>query len=98
MVSFTDAPKNLKVEDLYSDFEDSKILNQLCAISNGGNLERENQSLNFLFQKKNYKRPTMKIKKLEAIGMGIRFMKAAGLRVTVEPKYFSRICLTIAKI
>ena len=39
----------------------------------------------FPHDKKTYKRPTMKIKKLEDVGRGLAFMKDVGLRVTIEP-------------
>jgi Ca2+-binding EF-hand superfamily protein len=69
--------------------EDGFLLNNLLEIiSNGGELGGDQGRFKFPHQKKNYKRPTMKIKKLEALGRGIRFMKGAGLRVSVEPNNF----------
>ena len=82
--------KNIKIEDLYVDFEDGFVLsNLLQIISNGGDLSDGN-FYKFSHDKKRYKRPTMKIKKMEDLGIGIRFMKQVGLRVSVEPNNFVR--------
>jgi Ca2+-binding EF-hand superfamily protein len=83
--------KQFKIEDIYVDFEDGFLLNNLLEIiSNGGELGGDQGRFKFPHQKKKYKRPTMKIKKMEDLGRGIRFMKGAGLRVSVEPNNFVR--------
>jgi len=82
--------KQLSMDDIYEDLEDGFFLgNLLQIISNGGDLGDGNK-FKFSHDKKKYKRPTMKIKKLEALGISIRFMKQVGLRVSVEPNNFVR--------
>ena len=80
--------KNVKIDDLYLDLEDGFMLsNLLQIISQGGDLG-DGKKYKFSHDKKRYKRPTMKIKKMEDLGIGIRFMKQVGLRVSVEPNNF----------
>lgn len=74
------------VKDLYVDLEDGLLLNSLLQIiSNGGEVGADGRKFAFPHDKKKYKRPTMKIKKLEDVGQGLKFMKELGLRVTIEP-------------
>ena len=80
--------RDIAIDDLYVDLEDGFLLNNLLQlISNGGDVGDGPDRKKFAFphDKKSYKRPTMKIKKLEDVGRGLKFMKELGLRVTIEP-------------
>ena len=76
------ARENLEMTDIYKDMDDGVLLNVLLKIiSNGGELGDGARKFKFNYNKK----PKMRIHKLENISKAIKFMKAAGLRVTVEP-------------